>query len=90
MDAAGRALRPAIMYNDGRAVDEAAEVQAAGRAQAERLGYQFQPSFGLPRLLWIRRHEPGCLSALPAFSRGRFPGGPADGRSGALGLFGTR
>jgi len=67
VDAAGRALRPAIMYNDGRAVDEAAEVQAAGRAQAERLGYQFQPSFGLPRLLWIRRHEPGVFERAACF-----------------------
>lgn len=67
VDASGRALRPAIMYNDGRAVEEAAEVQAAGRALAERLGYRFQPSFGLPRLLWIRRHEPAVFERAACF-----------------------
>lgn len=59
IDAAGRPLRPAIMYNDGRAgTDLADEVQQAGQELASRLGYRFPPAFALPKMLWLRRHEP--------------------------------
>lgn len=67
VDAGGRPLRPAILYNDGRAVEEAAEVQTAGRTLADRLGYAFQPSFALPRLLWLRRHEPEVFERTACF-----------------------
>ncbi len=67
VDAAGRALRPALMYNDARAVEEAAQVQEAGRALAAKLGYAFQASFALPRLLWIRIHEPELFERTACF-----------------------
>lgn len=61
VDEGGRYLRPAIMYNDARAQDEAREVQAKGAGLAERLGYRFNASFALPKWLWLARHEPGVL-----------------------------
>lgn len=58
LDAAGEPLIPALMYNDARAGEEAAEVQAAGADLSARLGYRFNPSFALAKLLWLARHRP--------------------------------
>ncbi|MBE7551689.1 MAG: hypothetical protein HS126_11520 [Anaerolineales bacterium] len=57
IDAKGKPLRPAMMYNDGRAQVEAEEVQAAGSELAAALGYRFNASFALAKILWLRRHE---------------------------------
>lgn len=57
LDASYRPLRPALMYSDGRA---AAEVATCNEALAElttKLGYRFNASFALPKLLWLRKHE---------------------------------
>jgi xylulokinase len=61
LDAGGHPLLPALMYNDARAVDEAAEVQAAGADLAARLGYRFNSSFSLAKLLWLARHRPDLV-----------------------------
>jgi sugar (pentulose or hexulose) kinase len=58
LDEDGESLLPALMYNDARAGDEALEVQAAGAGLAARLGYRFNPSFALSKLLWLARHRP--------------------------------
>ena len=58
VDAEGEPLLPAIMYSDGRAQAEAAELNEALAGQCARLGYRFHPSWGLPKLLWLRRHRP--------------------------------
>lgn len=55
----GRPLTPAIMYNDGRASDEARVVQEAGEEFWSSLGYQMKSSFALPRLLWLLRSGVG-------------------------------
>lgn len=58
VDADGTPLRPAIMYNDGRAVAEAEIANKLGHEHTDKLGYRFNASFGLPKILWIRDHEP--------------------------------
>jgi sugar (pentulose or hexulose) kinase len=58
IDVNGKPLRPAVMYNDSRAQAEAEEVQAAGSELAATLGYRFNASFALAKILWLRRHEP--------------------------------
>ncbi len=58
IDQAGRPLRPALMYNDGRAQEEAQTVQQAGQQLAAELGYRFSPAFALSKILWLRRHQP--------------------------------
>ena len=63
VDGSGAPLGPALMYNDGRAQAEAAEVNRVGAALAGRLGYRFAASFALPKLLWLQRHEPERFSA---------------------------
>lgn len=58
VDATCQPLRAAIMYDDARAVEEAAEVRAAARDFTRRLGYGFPATFALPKILWLARHEP--------------------------------
>ncbi len=61
LDADGEPLLPALMYNDARAGEEAAEVQAAGSDLSVRLGYRFNSSFALVKLLWLARHRPDLV-----------------------------
>ncbi|NNJ12014.1 carbohydrate kinase [Chloroflexales bacterium ZM16-3] len=63
LDAGRRAVAPAIMYRDRRAVAEAAELNRAAAALCGRLGYRFDASFGLPKLLWLRRHAADLLDS---------------------------
>ena len=54
-DAGGQPLGPALMYNDQRAVGEAAIAQHAAAERWQRLGIHIQPSFGLAKLAWLLR-----------------------------------
>jgi sugar (pentulose or hexulose) kinase len=63
VDAAGQPQGPALMYNDARAVAEAQEVSAAGAALEAKLGYRFASSYALPKLLWLKRHQPARFEA---------------------------
>jgi sugar (pentulose or hexulose) kinase len=56
MDDGLRALTPGLMYDDGRARDEAVRVNEAGGALWSELSYRMQPSWALPKLLWLARH----------------------------------
>ncbi len=59
-------LRPvsdALMYDDGRAEAEAAQVAEAGQQLWAELGYRMQPSWALPRLLWLWRQADGKTRA---------------------------
>ncbi len=60
LDAAGAVIRPAILWNDGRA---AAETEALNRdpgraALTAWTGNIAFPGFTAPKLLWMRSHEP--------------------------------
>jgi xylulokinase len=46
------------MYNDGRATEEAKELNTLAADHCEKLGYRFAPSYALSKILWIRKHEP--------------------------------
>lgn len=59
-DAAGVPRGPGLMYDDARAGEQAARVQEAGRAVWESLGYRMQPTWALPKVLWLLEH--GALS----------------------------
>ncbi len=67
VDPQGQPLRPALMYNDSRAQAEAKQVQTAGQAQAAALGYQFNASFALSKILWLCEHEPALFAAAHCF-----------------------
>lgn len=57
LDDAGRALRPAILWNDTRAAEEAAALDARPEFRALTGNIVF-PGFTAPKLLWVARHEP--------------------------------
>ncbi len=61
VDAQGRPLHAAIMYNDGRSGPEAEELNAAAGEFCARLGYRFAASFGLAKMLWFARHAPAIV-----------------------------
>jgi sugar (pentulose or hexulose) kinase len=61
LDSAGEPLMPALMYNDARANEEADQVQSVGADLADRLGYRFNSSFALAKLVWLAQHRPQVL-----------------------------
>src|SRR5690606_23991547 len=63
-DAAGRVVRPALLWNDQRTAAEAAEIEAAvGRERlVARTGNPAVTGFQLPKVLWLRRHEPDAFA----------------------------
>jgi xylulokinase len=73
-DAAGGALRPAILYDDGRGVEIAEELNQQGGARSVALG----PSFSLVKAAWVRQQEPEL------WQRTRYILHPADWLAGKL------
>jgi len=67
LDAAGRPLRPALMYNDPRATAEADQLNAACGDHCSKHGYQFASSFGLAKIAWLERHEPAVFHQTARF-----------------------
>jgi len=60
-----RALRPAILWNDQRTGDQCARIErlAGGRrALVGMVGNAALPGFTLPKILWLREHEPAVLA----------------------------
>jgi xylulokinase len=66
LDAHGRPLRPAILWNDQRTADECTEIEA--RVGHDRLvaltGNAALPGFTAPKLLWVRAHEPAVYARI--------------------------
>ncbi len=62
LDAADRVLRPAILWNDGRAEAECAALEAAEPRSRAITGNLAMPGFTAPKLLWVKRHEPACFA----------------------------
>jgi xylulokinase len=60
LDSADRVLRPAILWNDGRAAAECAALDEAARRVA---GNRAMPGFTAPKLLWARAREPEVFAA---------------------------
>ena len=63
VDDDGTPLRPAVMYNDGRAVEQASRINDLATVFTAKLGYRFSASFGLPKILWLAEHEPERFEA---------------------------
>ena len=60
---AGEPLAHAIMYNDGRAVAEAEEINQAAQAHCAAHGYRFSASYALAKILWLKRRQPDVFNA---------------------------
>ena len=63
VDENGAPLTPGLMYDDTRAAEEARRANEAGEAVWRSLGYRIQPSWALPKLLWLLREEDGRSGA---------------------------
>ena len=59
LDGADKVLRPCILWNDGRSAEEAREISGP----SERItGNIAMPGFTAPKLIWVKRHEPGVFA----------------------------
>jgi sugar (pentulose or hexulose) kinase len=61
-NSSGDALTSGVMYDDLRAGEEAHSVSEAGEAIWAALGYPMQPSWALPKLLWLLREHGNSAS----------------------------
>lgn len=62
-DADGRVIRPAILWNDQRSAAETAELRAGHDARIlEHGANRANPTWTLPQMLWLRRHEPEAFA----------------------------
>ena len=64
LDAADRVLRPAILWNDGRASAQCAEMMAACPELPAITGNLAMPGFTAPKLAWMRQHEPELFARI--------------------------
>ncbi len=60
IDAAGKVLRPCILWNDTRAAVEAAALDTDPQFRAKTGNIVF-PGFTAPKLVWVKRHEPATF-----------------------------
>ncbi|MBN9525129.1 MAG: xylulokinase [Alphaproteobacteria bacterium] len=62
LDDRNRVLRPAILWNDGRAMAECAEMERRLPALRAIAGNIAMPGFTAPKLLWVANHEPDIFT----------------------------
>ncbi len=58
-----RALRPAILWNDGRSEAQCAALEAALPELGAITGNRAMPGFTAPKLQWVRENEPDVFAA---------------------------
>jgi xylulokinase len=58
LDHEKRPLTMGIMYNDDRSISQAAKVNHAAGGSLGKLGYTFNSSYALPKILWIKENMP--------------------------------
>jgi xylulokinase len=58
VDRSGKALRPAILWNDGRSAAECVELERREPRSRAITGNMMMPGFTAPKLLWVAHHEP--------------------------------
>jgi xylulokinase len=64
LDRDDRVIRPAILWNDGRATAECAVLQEAVPDLAAITGIAAMPGFTAPKLLWLRKNEPDAFGRI--------------------------
>jgi sugar (pentulose or hexulose) kinase len=58
VDKNGIPVYNAIMYNDSRSSKEASFLNGIGEEKLNNLGYKFNSSFSLPKILWVKNNLP--------------------------------
>ena len=67
LDRAGEVIRPALLWCDGRTTDECREITARAGGEQQLREWAGNPAlegFTLPKVLWLRRHEPQAFARL--------------------------
>src|SRR5690349_17687644 len=67
LDKAGKVIRPALLWSDGRTTAECAEITRAAGGEEHLREWVRNPAlegFTLPKVLWLRNHEPDNYSRL--------------------------
>jgi xylulokinase len=91
LDDADRVLRPAILWNDMRSVDECDELTRRAPRLHDIAGNLAMPGFTAPKLLWTARQEPdlfrrtACVLLPKDYLRLRMTGGKVSDPSDAAG-----
>ena len=62
IDANNKALRPALLWNDGRAAEDGRALESELEGFAALTGARAMPGFSAPKLRWLSRHEPDALT----------------------------
>jgi xylulokinase len=62
LDATDTPIRPALLWNDGRASAECADLHRCFADFADIVGCRAMPGFSAPKLLWLSRHEPAAMA----------------------------
>lgn len=58
LDAQGNVLRPAILWNDGRAAKECEFFSEKIPNYTQIIGAKMMPGFTAPKIMWVKQHEP--------------------------------
>ena len=61
IDKWNRPLRTTILWNDGRAVEEAKALIEAATDIGQRTGCRPNPGFVAPKIMWLRKYEPDVI-----------------------------
>lgn len=64
LDSSDNPIRPAILWNDGRASAECRELEEKEPRLREIAGNIAMPGFTAPKLLWVKKHEPEYFSRI--------------------------
>lgn len=59
-----RALRPAILWNDGRSAEQCAALEKDVPDLGQITGNRAMPGFTAPKLQWVRENEPGIFAQI--------------------------
>jgi xylulokinase len=64
LDERDEPLRPAILWNDGRSIDECIALQDREPRFLSKGGNLVMPGFTAPKLMWLMRHEPDIFNLI--------------------------
>jgi xylulokinase len=64
LDRSHQALRPAILWNDGRSAQQCIELERSVAGMLQITGNRAMPGFTAPKLLWVRQHEPEIFAQI--------------------------
>lgn len=64
LDAQNTPVRPAILWNDGRAFEECAILNQRFPHIGVNAGVPAMPGFTAPKLLWLKQHEPNTFARI--------------------------